>query len=142
MAQLELTCAPAPEDVSLIGSALTAFNEDDVGPKHHMPIAVFIRDTEGKITGGLSGYTAWGWLYIQQLIVPETERGKGLAGKMLLLAEEEALGRGCHSAWIDTFNPAALKAYQRAGYAVFGELADFPTGRTRSFLQKRLATPQ
>ncbi len=36
--------------------------------------------------------------------------------------------RGCHGAYIDTFNPVALKVYQRQGYVPFGELADFPKG--------------
>ena len=61
-----------------------------------------------------------------------------LAGRMLELAEAEARGRGCHGAYIDTFNPQALKTYQRAGYTIFGSLPDFPKGRTRSFLSKPL----
>ncbi|ASY69842.1 hypothetical protein SFHH103_02207 [Sinorhizobium fredii HH103] len=47
--------------------------------------------------------------------------------------------RGCHSAWIDTFNPAARRAYERQGYVPFGELPDFPKGRNRVFLKKALS---
>jgi len=61
-----------------------------------------------------------------------------MAGRMLQAAEDEARARGCHSAWIDTFNSVAEKAYTRQGYAVFGELPDFPIGRTRKFLKKKL----
>jgi predicted GNAT family acetyltransferase len=57
---------------------------------------------------------------------------------MLAMAEGEARSRGCHGAYIDTFNPVALRTYERAGYATFGTLDDFPFGRTRTFLQKRL----
>jgi predicted GNAT family acetyltransferase len=57
---------------------------------------------------------------------------------MLAAAEVEAKARGCHGAYIDTFNPVALKVYRRAGYVPFGELRDFPKGRTRTFLQKSL----
>jgi GNAT superfamily N-acetyltransferase len=89
----------------------------------------------------MSGYTGWGWLFTQWLFVPESLRGQGIAGKMLDMAEAEAIARGCHGAWIDTFNPQALRAYQRQGYQVFGELPDFPVGRSRSFLQKRLVDP-
>jgi hypothetical protein len=32
----------------------------------------------------------------------------------------------------------ALRVYRRAGYLPFGELPDFPPGRTRTFLQKQL----
>ena len=70
--------------------------------------------------------------------MPESLRGQGMAGKLLDAAEAEASARGCFGAWIDTFNPQALKAYQRQGYAIFGELPDFPAGRSRFFLQKKL----
>ena len=105
------------------------------------PLAVLIRDTDGKVTGGLSGFTAWGWLFTQMLYIPDTLRGTGMAGNILAKAEEEAKARGCRGAWIDTFNPQALRAYLRQGYEVFGELEDFPEGRTRSFLRKILRSP-
>ena len=60
-------------------------------------------------------------------------------GRLLEAAETEAIARGCHGAWIDTFNPQALRAYQRQGYAIFGELPEFPIGRSRYFLQKKLS---
>jgi hypothetical protein len=57
---------------------------------------------------------------------------------MLDAAETEADARGCHSAYIDTFSPVALRVYQRHGYVPFGHLENFPAGRTRTFLQKKL----
>jgi GNAT superfamily N-acetyltransferase len=134
----ELTGSPSPDDLAAIGDRLSAFNTIEVGASGREALAVLIRDTNGKVTGGLSGYTAWGWLFTQLLYIPEGERGKGLAGKILAKAEEEAARRGCHSAWIDTFNPQALRAYLRQGYEIFGELPDFPKGGTRTFLRKVL----
>jgi GNAT superfamily N-acetyltransferase len=99
---------------------------------------VILRDGAGTIVGGISGYTAWGWLYVQQLWVAEAMRGRGLAARMLAAAEREARMRGCHGAYIDTFSPVALTTYRRAGYVPFGALQDFPKGRTRTFLQKSL----
>ncbi|HEY9011862.1 MAG TPA: GNAT family N-acetyltransferase [Devosia sp.] len=134
---LTITETPTSDELDAIGGALAAFNERDVGPADRRPIAVVAR-YDGTIVAGLSGYTAWGWLYVQWLWVDETQRGHGLAGEMLEAAEREARVRGCHSAYIDTFNPVALRTYQRHGYVPFGELRDFPVGRTRTFLQKRL----
>jgi predicted GNAT family acetyltransferase len=57
---------------------------------------------------------------------------------MLALSEDEARTRGCHASYIDTFNPVALKIYERAGYVPFGQLENFPKGRARTFLQKQL----
>ncbi|EJC80529.1 putative acyltransferase [Rhizobium leguminosarum bv. trifolii WSM2297] len=138
MPEFELTASPSPEELAVITDALQAFNNNDVGPSDRQPLAVLIRDTDGKVTGGLSGYTAWGWLFTQMLYIPDTLRGTGLAGKILTKAEEEAKARGCRGAWIDTFSPQALRVYLSQGYEVFGELEDFPEGRTRSFLRKNL----
>lgn len=133
-----LTDAPDAGDLAAIGAGLSAYNDADVGPADRRALAVVLRDAGGRVAGGLSGYTAWGWLYVQWLWLAEPARGQGWAGRLLTLAETEARARGCHGAWIDTFNPVALRAYQRHGYAVFGELPGFPKGRTRSFLQKPL----
>lgn len=139
IAHLELTAAPSDDDLAAIGSGLAAFNEADVGASGRIPLAVVLRGTGGAVAGGLSGYTAWGWLYVQWLWLSEPMRGRGWAGKMLALAEAEARARGCHGAYIDTFNPVALASYTRAGYAPFGALPDFPMGRRRVFLSKSLA---
>jgi GNAT superfamily N-acetyltransferase len=138
MPQLELTATPSPDDLAVIGETLTAFNHADVGPADRRTLAVLIRDEDGTVVGGLSGYTAWGWLFTQLLFVPENQRGIGLAGRLLTMAEQEAASRGCHGAWIDTFSPTALKAYLKQGYEIFGELPEFPKGRTRTFLRKAL----
>lgn len=138
MASIELTSAPSGEDLDVILKALTAYNEAEVGPADRIPLAVLIRDEGGRVIGGLSGYTSWGWLFTQLLFIPEQLRGQGMAARLLDEAEAEARRRGCRGAWIDTFNPQALKAYQRQGYEIFGELPAFVDDRTRSFLRKTL----
>lgn len=135
---IAVTATPTPDELATISTGLSAFNDSDVGPANRIPLAVLVRDDAGAVTGGLSGYTAWGWLYVQWLWLDESYRGQGLAGRLLAAAEAEAKSRGCHGSYIDTFSPIALKVYQRAGYVAFGELKDFPPGRTRTFLQKAL----
>lgn len=132
-----MTAAASPEDLATIGAGLSNFNDVDVGPSGRVNLAVLVHN-DGRLVGGISGYTAWGWLYVQWLWLDETHRGQGLAGRMLAAAEAEARVRGCHGSYIDTFSPVALKVYQRAGYVPFGALEDFPKGRTRTFLQKPL----
>jgi len=134
---LTLTANPTEAELAAIGDGLTRFNDGDVGPSGRQALAVILREEEA-IAGGLCGYTAWGWLYVQWLWLAESRRGMGWAGRLLETAETEARRRDCHGAYIDTFNPAALKAYQRAGYRPFGVLPDFPRGRARTFLQKPL----
>lgn len=135
---LDVTTAPSPDDLSVIGTGLTAFNEAEVGPAERQLIAVLIRNAKGHVLGGLSGYTAWNWLFTQLLFIPEDLRGQGMAGKLLDQAEAEARARFCTGAWIDTFSPVALKAYMKQGYQVFGEIPLFVGDRTRFFLKKQL----
>lgn len=137
---MELTGNPAPEDLAALAAALSAYNDADAGPAERRALAIFEHGAAG-LEAGLSGYTAWGWLYVQWLWVAEARRGEGLAGRMLAAAEQEARNRGCHGAWIDTFNPQALRAYEKAGYRPFGALPEFPRGRCRTFLQKPLWQP-
>ncbi|MCJ8507420.1 GNAT family N-acetyltransferase [Rhizobium lemnae] len=136
--KLIVTDKPEPNELGVIGESLAAFNDADVGPSERRTLAVLVRDEAGALKAGINGYTGWGWLFTQWLWVDESLRGQGMAGRMLQAAEDEARARGCHSAWIDTFNPVAEKAYTRQGYTVFGELPDFPIGRTRKFLKKKL----
>lgn len=136
--RLVITGDPTAEELAQIAGGLSAFNEADVGPADRKALAVVLRDESAVLVGGLSGYTAWGWLYVQWLWLDEEHRGAGLAGRMLKAAEAEARTRGCHGAYIDTFNPVALKLYRKLGYVPFGSLSDFPRGRTRTFLQKPL----
>jgi GNAT superfamily N-acetyltransferase len=135
---LNLTETPTSDELAAIGDSLAAFNAADAGEADRRPLVITLTDETGAFAGGLSGFTAWGWLYIQWLFVSEGLRGQGWAPRLLEAAEAEARTRGCHGAHIDTFSPIALKTYQRAGYTIFGELHDFPKGRTRSFLQKQL----
>ena len=137
--RVELTGEPSGQDLACIADGLAGFNAADVGPSGKAPLALLVRDgTSGAVVGGLSGFTGWGWLAVEKLWLPETLRGRGLASRLLAEAEGEALRRGCHGAWLDTFNRQALTLYLRQGYAVFGELPEFPAGRSRYFLRKTL----
>ncbi|MHA7885690.1 GNAT family N-acetyltransferase [Nitratireductor rhodophyticola] len=135
---IEITDTPDEAALARVETELAAFNDADVGPSEKATLAILVRDERGAVVAGISGYTAWGWLYVQKLWVDESLRGQGMAGRMLTAAEEEAERRGCHGAYIDTFNPGAEKAYTRQGYKEFGRMDDFPKGRSRIFLQKRL----
>lgn len=137
---IETTDRIAADAAGCVAAGLGAANAALVGPSGHLPLAVVAREAD-QIVGGVIGSTAWGWLYIQQLWVAEAQRGAGLGTSLMEAAEQEAIRRGCGQAWIDTFNPAALRLYQRLGYLSFGVLTDFPPGHTRHFLRKPLAAP-
>lgn len=137
---LALVDSPDPGIRTTILDGLRDFNSTVLFPGLQMEnLAVVVRsDADGTVIGGLWGRTGLEWLTIELIFVPENLRGQGIARRVIAMAEEEALRRGCHSAWLDTLNPDALSLYERLGYARFGELADFPAGRSRYFLRKTL----
>lgn len=136
----QIESVDTPDDAlrAAIAAPLLAFNSHHAGPSGHRTLALVLRDEAGGVIGGLWGSTAHGWLYTQMLVVPDTLRGQGLGRQLMQQAETEAAQRGCRHAWVDT-QFGARTFYERLGYAVFGELSDYPPGFTRSFLRKRLA---
>ncbi|MGC4083200.1 MAG: GNAT family N-acetyltransferase [Vicinamibacterales bacterium] len=120
---------------------LVAYNKAMTGRDDHRPLIVAIDDAEGRVVGGLWGHTAYDWLFVALLVVPEPLRGRGVGTELVRRAEREALERGCHGAWLDTFEFQARGFYERLGYSCFGELADYPRGSGRYFMKKVLAAP-
>lgn len=137
MAELEVTDAPDPADVDVLFAALVAFNEPYLGKRDSRPLAVIAR-AEGRLIGGLSGVTARGFLAVDLFWVTAGQRGRGLGSRLLQAAEVEARRRGCHAAFLDTFDFQARSFYERHGYRLFGELGGFPGGHRSFYLVKRL----
>ena len=77
---------------------------------------------------------------IEGLWVVEELRGRGLGRRLLLAAEAAAVKRGCRGAWLGTFDFQSRGFYERLGYTVFAELADFPDGHTHYHLRKSFAS--
>jgi GNAT superfamily N-acetyltransferase len=120
-----------------IAAPLVQFNEARAGPSGNRPLVVELRSAEGVI-GGLWGNTAYGWLFIQLLAVPTELHRHGWGRRLMSEAEEEARNRGCHSAWLDTFEFQSRGFYERLGYSCFATLPEYPKGFSRYFLCKRL----
>ena len=104
-----------------------------VGPDNYAPLAIFVRDDTGTIRGGLLGETFWQWLHISTVWINESDRGQGLGTRLLVLAEEEGIKRGCISAFLDSLSFQAPDFYLQRGYEIWGELKDLPVGHRADF---------
>ena len=134
---ISLEDQPSSADLQTVETGLVNYNEAQTEPESWRGLAAFLRDDQGQIAAGLAGCTHYGWLYVSNLWVSEALRGQGYGRQLMLCAEQEAAGRGCRHAHLDTFDFQALPFYQKLGYEIFGTLQDFPTGHSRYFLQKR-----
>jgi GNAT superfamily N-acetyltransferase len=133
-----LTASPDPADVQAVREGLDAYDAEQGAPVDWTPLMIFMRDPHGKVAGGLTGGTYWGWLYVGRLWIEERLRGQSYGSQILAEAEQEALRRGCHHAYVDTQDFQALPFYEKHGYIVYGVLNDMPIGHTRYSLEKKL----
>src|SRR5215831_14181873 len=94
-----------PEDALRSGilAPLVEYNIAKTGRTDQRPLIIAIDDANGQVVGGLWGRTAYDWLFVELLFVPESLRGRGVGSELMTRAEHEARARGCHSAWLDTF---------------------------------------
>ena len=138
--RLRVTDVPDDACRSGILGPLVLYNESKTGRSDHRPLIIAIDDSEARVVGGLWARTAYDWLFVELLFVPESLRGRGLGSELMKRAETEALARGCHSAWLDTFEFQARDFYEQIGYRCFAELPDYPVGSARYFMKKVLLT--
>lgn len=133
---LTISESPSPEERATIVGGLVGYNDVAGSPQTYRELTVLSRRGD-ELIGGLLGFTHWNWLFIKQLWVAETFRGRGVGERLVAAAEQEGVARGCAHVHCDTFGFQALPFYQKLGYEVFGQLEDYPAGHTRYFLQKR-----
>ncbi|MBA4819797.1 GNAT family N-acetyltransferase [Pantoea ananatis] len=137
---LAVTRSYTENDKQDLLAGLRAYNNAFIDTSTWGPLAVFCRDPQGKLLGGLIGSQKGHWLCIEFLWVSESVRGSGLGQQLVHAAEQDAVTAGCHSALVDTFSFQALPFYQKQGYVRQMSLTDFPQpGMQRHYLTKALS---
>ncbi len=135
---IELSTDKECTDKEVVSEMLDQYNEKIVGPYHDKPLNLYVKDDSGNVLGGLVGVTYWGWLYVDYLVVDESQRGSGLGSKLLDRAEDEALRRGCEGVHLDSHDFQALDFYTRHGYRVNSTIENLPKGHYKYQLIKEL----
>ena len=140
LAVMKITLTDTPDDgmIKALAKKLMDFNKVGSGrPLDYRSLTILVThpDTD-ELLGGLWGSTAYSYLHIELLYLPEDLRGAGLGRRLMAQAEEEAIQRRCRGVWLDTFSFQARGFYERLGYTVFGTFEDYPPGHSRFFLRK------
>ena len=117
---------PAAEHRDAVVAVLTDFNARSGVPVDTKPVAVLLKDDQGRTIGGLWGKTSFGWLYVEFLVVPDSLRGHSYGSMLMDEAEGIARDRGCAGSWLTTFTFQARGFYEKLGYELFGELDKSP----------------
>ena len=121
-----------------IGGALSAFNTQQAGEDESKRVCYVVQDADGTFLGGAIGVVYWDWLSLDLMWVREDLRGQGYGSQLLARVEDEAQRLGARHVHLDTFSFQAPGFYEKHGYAVFGQLEDFPKGFKRFYMTKSL----
>ena len=101
--------------------------------------AFFIRDVNGQIKGGCSGYIFYGCLYIDLLWVDKLIRGKHYGTHLMENAEKLAKENKCHFIAVNTMDFEALDFYKKLGFTTEFERFGFDKNSIMYFLNKKLS---
>lgn len=106
-----------PELDRQLSEHLDAFNRDATpGVEPARELTVQVRDGDGKLLGGVSGWT-WGEAAGMALAwVHPDHRGSGIGRLLLQDFEREAGDRGCLRVFVTSFTFQAPGFYERHGY--------------------------
>lgn len=138
MLTVQLESALPSADLDALRAGMRRHIELHVPFETYEDITVSLRDEEQNFHGAAVGEAGRGWLHVSIIWVTERYRRLGCGTQLLDALESEAVSRGCHHAYLDTFSYQAPAFYRRNGYTVFGQLDDYPRGHTRYFMSKEL----
>ena len=134
---LVLTDIADAEAYRVVNEGIAGHAVEQAGYWDARPLYVLVRDpSDGRILGGLIGRTSLGLMFIELVFLPRELRYRGIGTRMLHMAEQEAISRGCRAAVLYTISFQAPAFYERHGWREFGRIACHPTGTSRIFMTK------
>jgi GNAT superfamily N-acetyltransferase len=98
---------------------------------------ISLDDDEGDVVAGIAAQTDGELLHIDLLWVEREMRGNGWGGRLVAMAEDIAVQRGCSQARLGT--TGQVDYFRKLGYSVTGKLALFPTCETLYWMSKPLS---
>ena len=103
-----------------------------------MDHGLFVGCSSGLAYLKTMGYS--NWFYITDMFVEKPFRGRGIGAELLRQLEERVSSRGIGNIWTWTAGYEAPGFYQKQGYEVFCEMADwYSSGHSRFGLRKALS---
>lgn len=130
---------PRHDDVQVLGDGITAYAFQKRGHKPIEFFAFFIRDENNQIFGGCSCCNLYGCLYIDQLWIEESLRGKGYGTQLIMSAEKLGRELGCKFSAVNTMDWEALVFYNKLGYQVEFKRHGFLKDSVFYFLRKEIS---
>jgi len=129
---------PNPEDRQIMVDGMLAYHKSKGHPRKTEFYSILLRGIDRKVVGTIVVSFLWNGMHINSLWIDDLIRNQGWGSKLLKMAEEEGMKRGCALAYTDTYSWQAPLFYEKMGYALYGKLDDFPKGSSLSYYCKKL----
>ncbi|KXX70685.1 N-acetyltransferase [Flammeovirga sp. SJP92] len=140
--KIEVTSNPKAEDLKTISEGIQSYNQEyisnEVVFEQDTKFAVFVKDNQGNVLGGIRACAFWNYCIIELLWISKEARGMGVGSQLISSAERYAIENGFEYMRTETLSFQARPFYEQQGYKVYGELADYPKGHTTYCLVKKL----
>jgi GNAT superfamily N-acetyltransferase len=140
--ELVIDTEPTPDQVQYLEDRIYEFNSGTTGITDGAWLAIFVRDENDRVVGGICGNTWGGCFEIRQFWVEERRRKQGLGTRLLEAAEHEARRRGCRQILLMTFTFQAPAFYAKHGFEVIAAVDDHPRGHENLLMRKRLVVEE
>lgn len=119
-----------------LSEGLTAFNTAVAGASDELTVRV--RDDDGALLAGLSGWVWGSSAGIGLLWVRDDARRAGWGARLVAAFEREARARGCARLLVSSFTFQAPGFYERQGFVEVARVPDLPPGHADVHLAKPL----
>ena len=133
---------PNEQDLKTISQGIQTFNQqhlpDDVVFEKDTNFAVFARNEQQQVIGGIRAVAFWNYCIIELLWLDEKARGLSIGSKLIAATEAFAKENGFNHIRTETLDFQAKGFYEKQGFSVFGSLPDYPVGHTTYCLVKSL----
>ncbi len=126
------------QDKNVMIEGMLAYHANNGHPRETMTYSVLLRNQKNEVRGAIVVSFLYNGMHIDLLWVDESLRNQDWGSKLIKIAEEEAVRRGCALAYTDTFTWQAPEFYKKNGYTIYGELDDFPVGNSLYYFVKKL----
>lgn len=140
--KIELATEPTKKDLETISQGIQSYNKahmpDEVVFEPDTRFAVFVRNENNEVVGGVRATAFWNYCIVELLWLSEETRGSGIGSKLMAQVESYAKSKGFQYIRAETLDFQAKGFYEKLGYTVFGQLPDCPKGHITYCLAKGL----
>ena len=134
--KIEYTNQPEKRDTNVLFNGISETVPPGLSPVESF--GFFIRDNNGTVIAGASGWIMFGGIYTDLLWVSTELRGQGQGGRLMKAVEDLGVAKHCRFATVNTFNFQALPFYLALNYVIQLERKGYDGAAINYFLYKSL----